>query len=616
VGPYSGAIQVRVKDDVALGEEITNTVTFDADEIDPKSAESTITVSDAGRAGSSRAYGASLNLLGSELMAPTPDSDATNPGELLSIPDSFGSDTPLLKLLSVSESDDSTADQEAHSATATALDVNLNVPGVVHLEADTVVAKTTSQASATSAGSSRGGSLIQGLVINGISYGAVSEPTTVLVRDPLSGDVLAEVHLLETTRTGAAAGEAQPNPIVEFASGIAVNGIHVKVHLLDLADLIVSHSESTAEFPSGIGCDGSIPAVSGSGYALGIDLKPDSEEGIDLGSVKVVQVDLAIIGGQDGATLLDVNVPGVVTAGVAGARTEGEITDGDDEDTVPIEASSEAHVADLDLLDGTIRAEAVKATSHSEVEAEPEGKTTIAFLEIGGTDVCSSLGLTSVCTPDPNTELLIPGGPMLVVLNEQIPEPGGLTVNAVHIWILGKDNPFGLPIGAQIVIANAHSDAHPASSIVIDDAPATINVRALSAPSAKRPRTIEVPRTYEVPVALPAVPKVDVPAVSVPEILQDPESVVEDLVDLALPEEVLDDATELVETLTDPEALLEALADPKTLFEGLTDPEAALDALSEATGAVVEEEPVSETEEPAALTPEQLAERLLRLVGL
>ncbi|MCI0347145.1 MAG: DUF11 domain-containing protein, partial [Chloroflexi bacterium] len=248
-GSYSGTIQVRVADDVSNGTEVTNTVTLDADEITPETATHTLVVGDGGRAGSSRAYGISLDLLGGEVIADTPDSDATNPGEVLSIPDPFGSATPLLKLLSVSESDDSTADLESHSATATALDVDLNIPGVLHLQADTVVAKTTSQASATTAGSSRGGSLIQGLVINDVNYGAVTEPTTVLVRDPLSGDVLAEVHLLETTRSGAAAGETQPNADTEFASGMAVNGIHVRVHLLDLADLIVSHSDSAAEFP-------------------------------------------------------------------------------------------------------------------------------------------------------------------------------------------------------------------------------------------------------------------------------------------------------------------------------------------------------------------------------
>ncbi|MGH2783778.1 MAG: choice-of-anchor P family protein [Actinomycetota bacterium] len=614
-GSYTGSIQVRILETVANGTELTNTVTLDSDEISPEVATHTLTVSDEGRGGSSRAYGISLDLLGSELIGDTPDSDVTNPGEVLSIPDPFGSDTPLLKLLSVSESNDSTAEQESHSATASALNVDLNVPGVLHLKADTVVAKTTSQASATSAGSSRGGSLIQGLEINGIGYGAVSEPTTVLVRDPLSGDVLAEVHLLETTRTGAANGEAQPNGDADFASGIAVNGIHVKVHLLDLVDLIVSHSESAATFPSGIGCDGAIPAVSGSAYALGINLKPDSADGIDLGSVKVAQVNLPITGGEDSASLADVNVPGVVTAGVAGAATQGEITDGDDEDTVPVEATSEAHTANVNLLDGTIRARAVDVISHTEAGQEPTGKTEIAYLEIGGTDVCAAIGLDSICTPDPNTELLIPGGPILVVLNEQIPEPGGLTVNGVHIWVLGKGNPFGLPVGADIVISNAHSDAHPAESIVVDDSPAVINVKALSAPSAKKLGTIEVPKLYEVPVAVPLAPQIDVPVVSVPEILQDPVAVVEDLTDLALPEEILEDATQLVETLTNPEALLEALADPASLLEGLSDPVAALEALAEATGVVVEEEPAA-AETQTELTPEQLTARLLRLVGL
>ena len=614
-GSYTGSIRVRVLEDVDNGTQITNEVTLDADEIEPETATQTLVVSDEGRSGSSRAYGIRLDLLGSELIPPTPDSDEIGSGEVLAIPDPFGSDTPLLKLLSVSESDDSTADQEAHSATATALGVDLNVPGVLHLKADTVVAKTSSHATATSAGSTRAGSLIQGLVINEVNYGVVSEPTTILVRDPLSGDVLAEVHLLETGRSGAAGGQEMPNANNEFASGIAVNGIHVKVHLLDLVDLVVSHSESQAEFPSGLGCGEDIPAVSGSGYALGINLKPDSEDGIDLGSVKVAEVNLPITGGSDIASLADVVVPDVVAASVARAETEGEITD-ENGNGVPIEASTKAHVADVNLLDGTIVARAVTATSHSEAEKVSEGTTEILGLEIGGTDVCEALGLSSLCKPEPNTELLIPGGPILVMLNEQIPEPGGLTVNAVHIWILGKGNPFGLPVGADIVIANAHSDAHPAGPIVVeDDTPVVLNAKALSAPSAQKlvKRVADVPDTYELPVAVPLGAPVD--AVSVPEIVQDPVGVIEDLTDLALPEEVLDDATQLVETLTDPEALLEALADPATLFEGLTDPAAAIEALAEATGVVIEE-PASEETASAELTPEQLTERLLRLVGL
>lgn len=614
-GNYTGTIRVTVASDAQLNTTVTNTATLDADEIDPESASHAITVTDGGRSASGRAYGLKADVLGSELIPPTPDSEDTNPGELLAVPDPFGNDTPLVRVLGVEESDNSTTDQAAYTSTATALGVDLNVPGVLHLKASSVVAKTASQASATGAGSTRGGSLIQDLWINDHRYGNVSEPTTVQVRDPLSGDVVAEVHLLETSRSGAAAGQAQPNADTEFASGMAVNGIHVTVHLLDLADVIVSHAETQAAFPSGLGCGAQIPAVSGSAFALGVNLKADSDDGIDLGNIKVAQVDLPITGGRDDATLADIDVPDVLTADVAEAHTIGEITDLDG-DGVPVEADSRSRIAGLDLLAGTIKATVVEATSHSQVGPASTGSATIAHLEIGGTDVCEALGLTSVCTPEPNTVLLIPDGPVLVELNEQIPEPGGLTVNAVHIWILGKGNPFGLPVGAEIVIANAHSDAHPAGPTAVTDRQLTINVKALSAPSAKRllqkvtpAQDFTLPQVVELPT--------EAPALSVQDIIRDPVSIVDELNTLSIAEEVLEDAEKLVQTLTDPEALLEALADPTTLLEGLEDPAAAIDALTDVVEALAGEPPAEQQPAmPAETETEQLEALLRRLAGL
>ena len=51
-----------------------------------------------------------------------------------------------------------------------------------------------------------------------------------------------------------------------------------------------------------------------------------------------------------------------------------------------------------------------------------------------------------------------------VILNEQFsdgPETGhsGLTVRAIHMVVTVPDNPFGLTAGAEIIVAEAHSDA-------------------------------------------------------------------------------------------------------------------------------------------------------------
>lgn len=472
-GSYTATISVRVAEDAALEQPVHNQVTFDADEITPKTAAHDVRVTNEGKDAGGRAYGVRVDVLGGGLVLgdpdvpPTPDSDVTNPGELASVPNPLpGATEPLVTLLRVAETDLSGSNSAGYSAIATADDVNVNVPGVVQVEADDVIAMSTSLASISGAGSSRGGSLVKNLRVNGTQHGNVSEPTTILVKDPVSGAVLAEVRVLEAIPGGAAAGETQPNADLTFESDLTVNGIHVIVYdvaattlVNEASDTIVSHAETAARFASGLGCDAAIPSVSGSAFALGVaNVTPDP------GSVRVAQVNLPITGGSDSATLADVDLPASLgTSDSVFTSTSGEITDLDGDGTA-VEAHSVAQVEGLSLASltgGTIAATKVKATSDSTL-AGSTGDTIIAELIVAGFDVCAELGLNPTCEPDPNTVLLLPGTATIVMLNEQIPEPGGLTVNAVHIWVLGAGNPFGLPAGAEFIISSAHSDAHPA----------------------------------------------------------------------------------------------------------------------------------------------------------
>jgi hypothetical protein len=90
-------------------------------------------------------------------------------------------------------------------------------------------------------------------------------------------------------------------------------------------------------------------------------------------------------------------------------------------------------------------------------------KTTLAGLTLGGNDVCAQLQLGSTCTPEPNTH--VTNNPDLdVILNEQTtdsPQDGctGVTVNAVHVHVLGPGNSFGFPAGAEVILSKAHCDA-------------------------------------------------------------------------------------------------------------------------------------------------------------
>jgi hypothetical protein len=474
-GTYSGTIDVRIADD-ATG-TLRNTVSLDADELTaPKTSSSDIVVGAEGKSAGGRAYGIRADILGGGLIlgdpdiAPTPDSDVTNPGELASVDNPLVTGGKLVTLLKVEESDQSSPTTAAYTAKTTAAAVDLNLP-VIRVEADAVVAKSFSEATANSATSSSAGSTVLNLRINGKEYGDISEPTTIKVK--LGGATLGEVHILEKIPSGAAAGDTQPNGDALFASGLEVNAIHVLLNdivgtpINEHTDIIVSHADTSVAFPSGIEC-ATIPTVSGDAYTVGLnglgDLAPD------LVDARVTEVKLPITGGDEAATLsaLDMSdLAPVASARTAFTHTYGEITDGPDAGDVAVEAHSLAQIEELRLNGGApagISADLIKATSNSNLDGS-DGNATIAGLFIGATDVCATLGLDSTCTPDQDTVLVLDDDHVIVKLNEHISEAGGLTVNAVHIWIVGDGDPFGLGFGAEIVISSAHSDAHPAPAV-------------------------------------------------------------------------------------------------------------------------------------------------------
>ena len=477
-GTYRGSVQSRVRDDARLDAKARNVVTLDADGLARQRALHDITIRQNPTVGG-RAFGVAAARSSQALIAPTPDSDATNPGEQLSLDDPFGGSTPLAAAFTVGESNDSGPSSAAYSAIARAADVNLTIPGVLRLQAASVVANSSSRATAHRAESTRGGSFIQDLRVNGQKIGDVFEPVTLLVRDPLTRAVVAEVHLLESVPRDAAAGLAQPGADERFASGLSVLGIHVVANGPIPADVVVSRADSAASFPSGLGCERPIPRLSAAANALTVQTHPVGSPAPTPAAapVRVAQVGLPATGGKDDAAAAVVKVPGVVAAVAAEAHTVGEISSVRDRTTGI--ASSWARIKDFDLFDGTLKASMVTARSQSASAVAPAGSTTIAHLEIGGADVCEALGMASECNPAPNTEILLPGGPTLLVLNEQVLERGGIAVNALHIWVFGKENPFGLPAGAEIVVAGTRAAVDP-SAVVIPARARAIDVPALT----------------------------------------------------------------------------------------------------------------------------------------
>jgi hypothetical protein len=90
-----------------------------------------------------------------------------------------------------------------------------------------------------------------------------------------------------------------------------------------------------------------------------------------------------------------------------------------------------------------IKATAIKAVSTTQCATGSSGAVTIANLTVGGLAVNANVG--------PNTGIDL-GGLAKLVLNEQVPIPGGLTVNALHVSVLGGT--------VDVVVASATSDAH------------------------------------------------------------------------------------------------------------------------------------------------------------
>jgi hypothetical protein len=138
----------------------------------------------------------------------------------------------------------------------------------------------------------------------------------------------------------------------------------------------------------------------------------------------------------------DATVPGLVTAQSIFAIVNGGGTDGSD-------AVSSVTLGAVNVLDGLITADGVVAIATSTIgDANAEGSS-LANLVVNGVQVDN---------PAPNTRMSLPGVGF-VVLNEQIPTSGGMTVNMIHVvlqqTLLGLQRTTG-----NIIVGSATSSVN------------------------------------------------------------------------------------------------------------------------------------------------------------
>ncbi|HZH31999.1 MAG TPA: choice-of-anchor P family protein [Pyrinomonadaceae bacterium] len=140
-------------------------------------------------------------------------------------------------------------------------------------------------------------------------------------------------------------------------------------------------------------------------------------------------------GGEKEASLLEANVPGVLTAEVLHASTIGNGN----------HSRSEASVANLNLTVGgnTIIADFLRASAQAVCAggASAGGSSEIANLVINGQAI--------TVTGEPNQTIDLPLGGQVIINEQTSTRQGDITVNALHVIIPGV---------ADVIIASAHAD--------------------------------------------------------------------------------------------------------------------------------------------------------------
>jgi hypothetical protein len=316
------------------------------------------------------------------------------------------------------------------------------------------------------------GSAFKDLVVNGAAMNNVNPNTTIDISVLFGAGSFVKLYEESGTTSRPPDGTLSGGT---FAADVTVNMI--RVHATDrdpltagnqTADIVVSHVTAHSDFPQTTLCAPvARQSVSGHAFIASETTNP---------AVLPVVVGFASIpttGGHGHQHLDTVMLPAdgsVVSSAAADSDSTGTLG------TTSSTATSTATATDVCVLrmSGVCTVSATSVRSQSNSTANAGG----ASADDAGTQLLNVVvtGAPPIATtPAPNTVIPL-DGIGFVVLNEQFCDgseppatPGafpctgststGRTVQAIHVVITVPDNPTGLTPGAEIIVAEAHSDA-------------------------------------------------------------------------------------------------------------------------------------------------------------
>jgi hypothetical protein len=266
--------------------------------------------------------------------------------------------------------------------------------------------------------------------------------------------------------SGPAAGQTSGGT---YAADLEVTMI--RVHVTDAnsllpgdqtVDIRVANAKAHSDFPQITVCaEQNEQAVSGHAFIASAATEPE------LFPVRVGYVDIPSTGGHDHQDLSEAKLPAdgsLATAGTSVSDSSGALSPGEST------ASSYAQAEDVCVAGGascTVAADVVRAESNSTANASGAASNDGDTKLLGAT----VLGQSQAAEPGPNEVIELPGVGF-VILNEQFCDNGaalpacgdgighaGLTVRAIRLVATVPGNPTGLVPGAEVIVAEAHSDA-------------------------------------------------------------------------------------------------------------------------------------------------------------